>query len=451
MNEFVSNYIEYIIFFAISLILCGAVVYFNRKKEARARTALLKSFENNTNEPQTLHPYIDHDICIGCGTCTQVCPEGKVLQLINNKSTLISADKCVGHGECETSCPMGAIKLVFGTKDKGMEIPKLSTNYESNISGLYVVGELGGMGLIRNAVKQGTLAAEHALKNISNNSKTQYDIIIVGAGPAGFAASLAALKENKNYLCIEQNSFGGTISHFPRQKIVMSRQVDLPITGKMKFSKDKISKVELINYLTNIVNKTGLKIVEDCRFESVQKIDDVFIVNTNKGDFTASKVILATGVRGTPRELGIQNEDKEKVSYSLSDAEEYQSLDLTVVGGGNSAVEAAYELAQKNLNNTVHLLVRNSSFTRCNEENQKRILELQKNGRVNIWFNSSVHEISENELLVIKENEQLRLKNDFLFILIGAELPTKFLKSVGIQTELKYGEGCHHQPPSSVL
>lgn len=410
-----------------------------KKREAYAKKLMKKAVESNLNEPMTLHPEIDPALCAGCGGCTKVCPEGDVLQMIKGKAVLVAPSKCVGHGLCEAACPFDAISLVFGTSKRGMDIPRVSAQYETNVSGLYIAGELGGMGLIRNAIKQGTMAAQHALKNLKV-VKADYDILIIGAGPAGLAASLCAIALKKKYICIDQNTFGGTIANFPRQKVVMSQPAELPIVGKMKFKSNKVSKEELLSYWSDVRKNTGLKVKENCRFENLEKLEDHFSVKTSTGTFTAQKVILAMGVRGTPRRLGLPNEDLAKVTYNLLDPEQYQNQAVAVVGGGNAGVEAAQYLAKANLNNKVTLLVRGSEFDRCNEENQKIILDLQKKGRVTICFNSSVKEIHENELVVKKGEQVETIKNEYLFIFAGAEVPFKFLMSLGVSIDKKFGE-----------
>jgi thioredoxin reductase/ferredoxin len=444
MTKLLLDNFEKIIFAIMALSVWLFALHRTKKKESKAIKYLKKSQDANMMEPLTLHPEINLDVCVGCGGCTNACPEGQILQLINNKAVLVNPTKCVGHGECEVACPMGAIDLVFGTKTRGMDIPRVTSNYETNVPGLYIAGELGGMGLIRNAVKQGALAASHALAKLkdSNDTTADYDLLVIGAGPAGLAASLEAIKQKKKYLCIEQNTFGGTVYNFPRQKIVMSQPAELPVTGTMKFPANKVTKEELLSYWNQVRERSGLKISENCRFESLQKLENGnFEVKTSTGTVTAKKVVLALGVRGSPRKLGLPNEDLAKVTYNLSDPEEYTQQHVVVVGGGNAGVEAAQALALGKLLNTVHLLVRGTSFDRCNEDNQARIFELEKQGRVKIWYNSSVKEINQKTVAIKKGDEVVELKNDFLFVFAGAEVPFKFLMSLGVSIDKKFGEG----------
>jgi thioredoxin reductase/NAD-dependent dihydropyrimidine dehydrogenase PreA subunit len=411
------------------------------KHYAKATIAYRDAVQNDMTEPATLHPEIDPARCAGCGACVRACPEGEILQMIEHKAVLIAPTKCVGHGECEMACPFAAISLVFGTKQRGKELPRISTNYETNVSGLYIAGELGGMGLIRNAIKQGRLAVEHAARHLSARAPADVDILIVGAGSAGLSASLAAIATKRSYLCIEQNSVGGTIYNFPRQKVVMTQPADVPLVGTMKFPRHKVSKETLLAYWAEVRRRTGLKVKEGCRFLTLRKGDDgVFAVETSAGPIRARKVVLCMGVRGTPRRLNLPNEDLPKVTYNLIEPEQYQGMNVAVVGGGNAAVEAAQHLGRPQYRNRVTLLVRGARLDRCNQENQDIIRDMERKGLVKIAFNTTVAEIHQQHLVVEHRQQRAPLKNDYLFIFAGAELPFKFLQSLGIQTEKKFGE-----------
>jgi thioredoxin reductase (NADPH) len=414
-------------------------VAMRQRKSRKAKTLYKDAIATETAEPSTLHPEIDPLRCAGCGACVRVCPEGDILQLINHRAVLVGATKCVGHGECEAACPFSAITLVFGTKKRGMELPRLTGDFETNVKGLYIAGELGGMGLIRNAVRQGKMAAEHALKNLPK-AKADVDLLVVGAGAAGLSASLAAIEAKRSYICIEQGSTGGTIYNFPRQKIVMTHAAELPIVGEMKFPKNKVSKESLLSYWTRIKIQTGLKVKEGCKFLDLKKEGDVFQVRTSQGNLSARRVVLAMGVRGTPRKLGIPGEDLPKVTYNLLEPEQYQRMHISIVGAGNAAVEAAQALAERRLKNKVTLLVRGKALDRANQENKDKVIALAKQGLVKICFESTVKEVHKQHLVVDQGGKLAQVPNSYLFIFAGAEMPFAFLQSLGIKIEKKFGE-----------
>lgn len=434
-------------FFGVALLLLVAsfAVWRRRRIQILAAQSYRDAIANNLHEPLSLHPQIDPAKCAGCGACVRACPEGDVLRIINHKAVLVHATKCVGHGQCEIACPFGAIDLVFGTKTRGMELPRISGHFETNIPGLYIAGELGGMGLIRNAVKQGRLAVEHAVQHLPR-ARADVDILIVGAGAAGLSAALAAIAAKKSYLCIEQHSVGGTIYNFPRQKIVMTQPAELPLVGMMRFPRHKVTKEQLLSFWSKVRRATRLKVVEGCKFLNLAKDGDIFRVETTKGPVTARKVILCMGVRGTPRKLGVPGEQSAKVTYNLLDPEQYQGLDLAVVGGGNAAVEAAQYLARPEYRNRVTLLVRGPRFDRCNQENQTIISEMSQRGQLRISFNSVVQEIHPDHLVVSKDEKKHILANSYLFIFAGAELPFKFLQGLGIGIDKKFGEALRKSP-----
>jgi thioredoxin reductase/NAD-dependent dihydropyrimidine dehydrogenase PreA subunit len=437
--EFVSGHLS-----GVGIGIFGLFAFWQvsrKSKDTRqAKAVLQESIEKRMNEPFTLHPEIDPELCLGCGSCTAVCPEGDILKMVDHKAVLITPTSCVGHGECEQACPNHAISLVFGTKTRGMDIPRITSDYETNVPGLYIAGELGGMGLIRNAVKQGHLAASHALSSLGMAASSDTDLLIVGAGPAGLSAGLTAIEKKKSYICIEQNSFGGTVYNFPRQKVVMTHPADLPGVGKMKFPKNEVSKEELLEYWSQIRKKTGMKVREKVAFQGVERKGDVFEVKTSRGVITAKKVILAMGVRGSPRKLGLPNEDLPKVAYNLIDPEQYSGKDIAVVGGGNAGLEAAQALGNPALRNRVTILVRGPEFDRCNAENKRITLEMEGRRELKIRYSTSVREIHPDRILLKGPEKEEPLKNDYLFVFAGAEMPHQFLMSLGIQIDKKFGE-----------
>ena len=355
---------ENTLIYSLAAILCIVVVaIYLRKKSRESRIVdekIKKANEEGLHEPVSLHPVVDLNACIGTGACIAACPEKDILGIRNGKATIINASRCIGHGACFHACPTEAISLHIGTEKRGVELPHVSRNFETNVPGIYIAGELGGMGLIKNAVEQGRQAVENIAKSVRKDHKGSYDLIIIGAGPAGISGSLAARKHGLKFLLLEQDTLGGTVYTFPRKKIVMTSPMDLPLYGKIKLF--ETTKAELLGLWQTVLKKNAIEVKENSKVESVVTSDNIFHITTIRGEvYTSASVLLALGRRGTPRKLNIPGEEMEKVAYRLLEPEEISGKNIIVVGGGDSAVESALLLADKN---HVILSYRNEAFSR---------------------------------------------------------------------------------------
>jgi thioredoxin reductase/ferredoxin len=412
-----------------------------RRKEDASIRAAEEAIEASMTEPPSLHPIIDPMKCIGCRSCVNACPEQNshaVLGIIRGKARLIAPANCIGHGACKTACPVDAIELVFGTERRGVDIPIVQPNFETNVPGVFIAGELGGMGLIGNAIEQGRQAMDSILKLDGLGARDRYDVVIVGAGPAGFAASLAAMKEGLRFLTIEQDSLGGTVAHFPRGKLVMTRPADLPIVGKMRFT--ETSKEQLLQFWQGVEAKTQLKINYNERVADIAKSAGRagFEVTTTKSKVSCRAVLLTIGRRGTPRQLGVPGEDQEKVVYRLIDPSEYEGRHVLVVGGGDSALEAAHSIAAER-GTTVTLSYRSDAFSRAKAANRDRVKQLEAANRLRVLMSSNVREIRVDAVIIEYKNKPYVLPNPADIICAGGILPTGFLKSIGVEVETKFG------------
>lgn len=413
-------------------------LYFRRRRRRNEKhaQALQESREAGLGEPVSLHPVFDPLRCIGSGSCTQACPEG-ALGLIDGKAQLVNPAVCIGHGACMASCPFEAIKLVFGTEKRGVDIPLVKPNFETNVPGLFIAGELGGMGLVRKAAEQGRQAMNAIRDTLKGEANTDLDVVIVGAGPAGIAAGLGAIQHKLRYRIVEQeDSLGGTVYHYPRNKVIMTAPVQLPIVGKVRMS--EISKEALLEFWNGIVDKTRLEISFRERMESIQPQGKGFLVKTSRGEYSARAVLLAIGRRGTPRKLDVPGEELSKVVYRLIDPEQYRGQNVLVVGGGDSALEAALAIADE-AGSCVALSYRGDAFGRVKVKNRQRLEDAQQNGRIHVLLKSNVVRIKPGEVLLELESGQETLPNDVVIISAGGVLPTDLLKKVGIQFETKHG------------
>ena len=438
MEQLLENIFAYLLVF----LLLGGIFYFyhqkNKLTNLRTQSKTSKAKEHGFHEPVSLHPVVDLDICIGSGACIKACPEHDILGIHNGKAQTINASRCVGHGACFHACPVEAITLCIGTEKRGVELPHISQEFETNIPGIFVAGELGGMGLIKNAVEQGRQTVEYFLQKSLPKSNAKYDLIIVGAGPAGISGSLTAAKNNLKFLTLEQDSLGGTVFNFPRAKIVMTAPMDLPLCGKIKLV--ETSKSELLDLWKNVLDKNQITINEQEKVLEIIKQDNMFIVKTNNDHYTSRGIILAIGRRGSPRKLGVPGENKEKVFYRLIEPELIHDKNILVVGGGDSAVESAMLLADER--NRVTLSYRSESFSRLKPKNLERINDYIKKKKVKTIFNSNVKEITDDSVIFTFSNsvEELNIKNDFVYIFAGGILPTSFLEGIGIKITKKFGD-----------
>ena len=419
--------------YALALLgLWGAFCFGRRVRE---KTAAKKKAEA-ASQPPSLHPLIDPALCIGCGACTHACPEGKIIGLIGGKAELLDPASCIGHGACKTACPVGAIDLVFGTAKRGVDLPQVAPDFQSNVPGLYIAGELGGMGLIANAIEQGCQAIDAINKLDGLRQPSLLDVIIVGGGAAGFAASLAAMEKRLSFVTLEQNTLGGTVAHYPRGKLVMTRPARLPLYGKIKAR--RVRKEKLLGLWQSVMQKTGLQIRFGERVERVTPMPWGFDVETQNTRFSARTVLLATGRRGAPRKLEVPGEHLPKVVYSLADAAQYRGKRVLVVGGGDSAAEAATELARQP-GVQVTLSYRGQAFSRIKPLNRRRLEEAESKHRITIIRQSTVTSIGLDQVEIDIQGRRHALPNDAVIICAGGLLPTALLNHIGVAIETKYG------------
>lgn len=438
MEVIIENIAAYLIVIAFIALLFYYYIKKHKKNTQATKRKIVKARELGFNEPVSLHPVINYDICIGSAACVAACPEKDILGVVNGKAVTVNASRCVGHGACFHACPVQAISLCIGTEKRGVELPHISEEFETTIPGVYIAGELGGMGLIKNAVEQGKQAMSYLAFKLSNKGNAKYDVVIVGAGPAGISASLEAKKRKLNFVTIEQDTLGGTVANFPRQKIIMTSPMDLPLYGKIKLT--ETSKSELLSLWNEVLSKNSIKINEQEKVEKIEKQGDVLIVQTSKNHYTTKSVLLAIGRRGSPRKLDVPGEEKEKVSYRLLEPELIHNQKILVVGGGDSAIESAMLLADEN--NFVTISYRGDSFARLKPKNLERITNASKSGKVKVLLNSEVSEILDNSVILRMKNstEPFVIENDLVFIFAGGILPTKFLEEIGIRITKKFGE-----------
>jgi thioredoxin reductase len=420
----------------VALALCA---YFWRRQrtDRQTREALAEARAAGLATPASAHPWIDPARCLGCALCVSACPENGVLGLARGKAVMVKAANCVGHGACKEACPTDAITLVLGTREQGVEVPALDPEFETNLPGLFVAGELGGMGLIRNAIEQGRQVIASLSQRLERGAPDRLDVVIIGAGPAGFSAALAAHERGLRYRTLEQDCLGGTVSRYPRAKLVLTAPVELPMVGRVKLR--ETSREALLELWQRTERETGVEIHYGERVQDIRPLPDGFEVQSSSGVHRCQTVVLAIGRRGSPRRLGVEGEGLPKVAYQIEDPADYAGQRVLVVGAGDSALEAATAIARQP-GACVTLSCRGDGFPRAKPPNRERALAAERSRRLRVLRSSSVERVEAASVTIASPQGREQLPNDAVIVCIGGELPTRFLHQVGVATEVRHGE-----------
>ncbi|MDH3252198.1 MAG: NAD(P)-binding domain-containing protein, partial [Ignavibacteria bacterium] len=317
------------------------------------------------------------------------------------------------------------------------ERPYLRKNNESNIPGLYIIGDLAGAPVIKYAMAQGYDVIEHIASlphAVSGDDNELYDVVIIGAGASGLNAALQAKERGMRSLVLEKEQVANTIENFPEGKYVYAEPDSQPPKGKLWL--DGATKENLIDRWHQIVKDNELPIHASEGVEKCERRDGVFVVTTGKGTYKAKRVVLATGQRGNPRKLNVPGEDREHVYHRLYSPRKYKKENILVVGGGNSAIEAAITLSE---NNNVILSYRGSEFSRIFKDNERKLNEAIAAKRIEPMLNSTVAEFGQSEATLRIDkgagDEIRKVPYNHAFVLVGADVPRKFLKSLGLKME----------------
>ncbi|MEM6568053.1 MAG: NAD(P)-binding domain-containing protein [Planctomycetota bacterium] len=382
------------------------------------------------------HPVIDLSRCLGCATCVAACPEDGVLELVHGQAAVVRGARCIGASACERECPVDAITVTLSDTDDRRDIPAITSQFEAiGTPGLFLAGEVTARALIKTAIDHGVAVAAEIAERGEQPSALGYealDLCIVGAGPAGLSCSLEAKRRGLKFVTIDQEAQpGGTIARYPRRKLVTTQPIEIPMYGR--FRQTSFSKEELMDLWNGIVHEQQLPIYGGQTFTQLTQLEGGgFIVHTQDREIYAKNVCLALGRRGAPRKLEIPGEHLPKVAYSLLDARSYAGRRVMVVGGGDSAIEAAVALAEQ-VGTTVTLSYRRGAFFRIKGGNERRINEAVAAGRVQILFESNVHAIHDEFVeLTAQDGNAYQIPNDEIFIMAGGIAPVEVLEQSGV-------------------
>ena len=328
---------------------------------------------------------------------------------------------------------MSAIQLVFGSAERGVELPEVDAFFETSRPGVHIVGELAGMGLIKNALTQGLQVAARLGPDARPRPVAGgiADLVIVGAGPAGIATAVGARAAGLSFALVEQDTVGGTVAHYPRQKLVMTETVDLPFYGT--FGRARMSKEDLVAAFADVAAAAHIQVHEQTKVTGIDGEPDDFVVSTHAGSCAHAASSWPSGCVARPRQLGVPGEELPKVAYRLIDPDQYAGQRVLVVGGGDSALEAAIQLAEDGDGRGEHRLPpsRVRALPAAEQAKARRALLVGPRPRVHVDGDRG----GDADAVVVdagRVGPQAQIPNDFVIACLGGELPTEFLKSVGI-------------------
>lgn len=375
------------------------------------------------------------DLCVGCGTCVASCPEAGAI-VLRGKLAVVDDALCQGHGECVAACPVGAIMVTTGAAVNRVAVPLVDANFQSNVPGIYIVGELGGRGLIKNAINEGKMAIEHVAVQLpsceprNDGDVDAFDVCIIGSGPAGLSAGLEAHRLQLRYVVLEQGSLSDTVRKYPRKKLLLAEPVSIPLYGDLWIA--DASKEMLLEVWETIVFNTGLDVRTGVKVDRVVRDGAFFDVVASGAHYRARRVVLAMGRRGTPRRLAVPGEDSAKVFFDIVEMEAFAGQRVMVVGGGDSAVESALGLANQP-ETEVRLSYRGDAFSRVKPRNMDKLQAAMANGRIIPMLGSEVREIRADVVVLDVGGDTTIIPNDTVIVRIGGEAPSAFLEKTGIR------------------
>jgi thioredoxin reductase (NADPH) len=432
------------------------------------------SKKRETDAPLYPHPVVNPLLCIGCHACVEACPHD-VLAIVNGVATPVSPEQCMEDTACQVECPTSpkaCVVLNTTKKIRSQKVPARDKRFKTNVEGIYLIGDISGVPLIKNAINEGAQVIDSIMEDLRQEGpdpKVSYDVAIIGIGPAGLSAAVMAQQRKLRYLAIEQDKVVSTIQNYPAGKYVFFKPETVDAKDTIPLWGVGEQKEVILQAWMDRVLQNGMEIHEEESCKNLKREEDHFTVITEKGKakdpatYRARKVILAIGNRGTPMKLKVPGEElkiqvevepdhpssslvlEDKVKYKLTDPDDFVNKRCIVVGAGNAAIEAAVDLAGFRRegdeikfirNNEVTLLIRSDLKGDVKLGNKMNLYDCLDAGRVKAYFRTGIKEIKEREVTLMDaktEAEKARISNDFVFALIGGDKPIKFLEGLGIK------------------
>jgi thioredoxin reductase (NADPH) len=391
---------------------------------------------------------INYNKCVPIGACVKACPFD-VLAMVPHPDRggkvlpkAVNLEQCKACRACEESCGVKAIQVVTaGESAAALSLPEIDANYESNVPGLYVIGEAAGKPLVKNANNLGFHVVNHMLTDglapgHAQSAGLDYDVIVLGAGPAGLSAAVSAKKVGLRALLLERHeAFANTHrKDYPKGKEVIAEPIDVQSLGHLPIF--TATKEEVLAAWGAVIEKEQLDIRYHTRIESIERDDSGFTVLTDSARYDALRVVIATGARGSPRRLAVPGAELPHVRYALEDANEFANVACVVVGGGDNALETAIFLsdAQRGKKGSVALVYRGNSFKRARAEARAEVEARAKAGRLTVHLDTNPIEIRANTIALEKKGgAKLDVRADAVFTMLGAEPALDFLSRIGVK------------------
>jgi thioredoxin reductase (NADPH) len=381
---------------------------------------------------------INADRCTGCEACVEVCPT-YVLDLVDHRSQVVRRDACIECRQCAQACPTTALVMHReGDEPPTLRQPDIDPHFQTAVPGQYLIGEVAGKPLVLNAANMGRLVVEHMRatglrpdrSGAGDSTGDLVDVAIVGSGPGGLSAALACWHHGLSAVVLEKESVvASTVSRYPRGKRFLAEPHGCRNLSFLPIADG--SKEELVGRWTALVQRAGIDVRTNTAVDLVRRRGDgLFEVVCSAQTFVARRVVLAIGTRGKPRTLGVPGESLVKVATMLDDPSAHRGQSVLVVGGGDSALEAACALADAGARR-VSLSYRGRSFARAKKRNKEALDARVASGVVEVMLGSRVLEITEDSVTIQLADGKL-IENNAVYVLIGADAPLQWLEKCGV-------------------